>query len=405
MKKICWLLLALWSVWIRPADVRAQDFERDSVEFSLLTCSPSTEIYALYGHTAIRYRNLTTGDDWAFNYGLFDFSAPNFVWRFTKGECDYELGIIPYYIMEYEYRHRGSAVYAQVLNLTRQEKEELFRLLMINYQPENRTYRYNFLYDNCTTRARDRIEEAIDGTVVYQEYKDRKLSYRQIIHQYTADAPWAEVGNDLCLGLDADKPITMRQEMFAPFYMKDYAAHAVIRIPDGKERPLVLREDTLVPLPAQKQVPEGTARLFAEYLTPVVVGTILCVLMLLLGVVQYCRNKIYWGVDLFFQILVGLMGCVVTLLFFFSEHPTVGTNWQILLLNPLPFFFLPRVIWCCVHRKKTVIHAVYTVWLVFFMIFSVFTPQDFCAPVVSLACILLIRSVGYLLYYKKNQIK
>lgn len=405
MKKICWLLLALWSVWTCPADVRAQDFERDSVEFSLLTCSPSTEIYALYGHTAIRYRNLTTGDDWAFNYGLFDFSAPNFVWRFTKGECDYELGIIPYHIMEYEYRHRGSAVYAQVLNLTRQEKEELFRLLMINYQPENRTYRYNFLYDNCTTRARDRIEEAIDGTVVYQEYKGRKLSYRQIIHQYTADAPWAEVGNDLCLGLDADKPITMRQEMFAPFYMKDYAAHAVICTPDGKERPLVLREDTLVPLPAQKQVAEGAARLFTEYLTPVVVGTILCVLMLLLGVVQYRRNKIYWGVDLFFQILVGLMGCVVTLLFFFSEHPTVGTNWQILLLNPLPFFFLPRIIWCCVHRKKTVIHAVYTVWLVFFMIFSVFTPQDFCAPVVSLACILLIRSVGYLLYYKKNQIK
>ena len=96
---------------------------------------------------------------------------------------------------------------------------------------------------------------------------------------------------------------------------------------------------------------------------------------------------------------------IVFMLFFFSEHPTVGSNWQILLLNPLPLFFLPRVIWCAVHRQKTSLHMIYLIWLVFFMIFLVFTPQDFCAPVVSLACILLIRSLGYILYYKKNQIK
>ena len=131
MKKIYWLLLLLWTVCTCPEKVQAQDFEQDSIEFSLLTCSPSTEIYALYGHTAIRYRNMTNGDDWAFNYGLFDFGAPNFIWRFTKGECDYELGIIPYDLMEEEYRRRGSAVYAQVLNLTREEKENLFRLLMM----------------------------------------------------------------------------------------------------------------------------------------------------------------------------------------------------------------------------------------------------------------------------------
>lgn len=401
MKKI---FLFLWCIW-NILSVQAQDFERDSIEFSLLTCSPSSEIYALYGHTAIRYRNVTTGDDWAFNYGLFDFDSPNFVWRFTKGECDYELGIIPYAPMEDYYRRRGSAVYAQVLNLTPAEKENLFRLLMINYEPENRKYRYNFLYDNCTTRARDRIEEAVNGEVVYKEHAGRVLTYRQIIHQYTAAAPWAEVGNDLCLGVDADKPITIRQEMFAPFYMKDYAAQAVIRTTDGKERPFVLREETLVPLPAQAVEPTGMARIFSEYLTPVVVETLLCVALLILGVFQYRKNKIYWGMDVFFQLLVALMGCVVTVLFFFSEHPTVGSNWQILLLNPLPFLFLPRIVTCAIHRKKTRIHEVYTVWLIFFMIFSVFTRQDFCAPVVSLACILLIRSLGYILYYKKNQIK
>lgn len=385
--------------------LHAQDFATDRIEFSLLTCSPSTEVYALYGHTAIRYRNETTGDDWAFNYGMFDFGTPNFIWRFTKGECDYELGIIPYDLMEYEYRRRGSAVYAQVLNLTAAEKEALYGLLMDNYRPENRKYRYNFLYDNCTTRARDRIEEAIDGEVVYSSDPQRVLSFRKIIHQYTAGSPWAEVGNDLCLGVAADRPISARQEMFAPFYMKDYASKAVIRTADGGERPLVLREETLVPLPDQAPELQGAERLFARVLTPAVIGWGLCLLTALLLVVQYRRNRIYWGVDVFFQVLVALMGCVVTFLFFFSEHPTVGTNWQILLLNPLPLLFLPRIVWCAVHRRKTRIHAAYAGWLMFFMIFSLFTPQDFCTPVVSLACVLFLRSVGYILYYKKNQIK
>lgn len=401
MKRICLILVCFITALMLPA----QDFENDRIEFSLLTCSPSTEIYALYGHTAIRYHNETTGDDWAFNYGMFDFSAPNFVWRFTKGECDYELGIIPYYYMDYEYRHRGSAVYAQVLNLTPREKEALFNLLMTNYEPQNRTYRYNFLYDNCTTRARDRIEEAIDGKVLYPENKQRVLSYRQIIHQYTGDAPWAEAGNDLCLGADADKPITMRQEMFAPFYLKNYVTGAKIQARDGSVRPLVLREETLVPLPSEKVERTGAGWLFNRVFTPLVCGVGVCMLVFVLGIYQYRKNRIYWGVDVFFQVLTALMGCVVTFLFFFSEHPTVGTNWQILLLNPLPLFFLPRQVWCAMHHRKTWIHAGYVVWLVFFMIFSIFTTQDFCIPVVSLACILLIRSIGYILYYKKNQTK
>ena len=42
-------------------------FADDSVEVSLLTCSPHDEIYSLYGHTAIRYHDLRTGEDWTFN--------------------------------------------------------------------------------------------------------------------------------------------------------------------------------------------------------------------------------------------------------------------------------------------------------------------------------------------------
>ena len=129
----------------------------DSVRVSLLTCAPGSEIYSLFGHTALRYENPAKGEDWVFNYGLFSFDTPNFVYRFVKGETDYQLGVIPYRYFEGEYAMRGSSVYQQELNLTDKEKENVIRLLRENYLPANRVYRYNYFYDNCTTRARDKV--------------------------------------------------------------------------------------------------------------------------------------------------------------------------------------------------------------------------------------------------------
>ena len=112
---------------------------RDSIQLSLVTCAPGNEIYALFGHTAIRYQNFTQGVDLVFNYGMFSFSTPHFVYRFVKGETDYQLGISPYSYFEAEYAMRGSSVWQQTLNLTYDEKVRLLGLLEENYRPENRT--------------------------------------------------------------------------------------------------------------------------------------------------------------------------------------------------------------------------------------------------------------------------
>ena len=161
--KLKYLLLAL----LLCGFANAYSSKPDSIRLSLLTCAPGSEIYAHFGHTAIRYENYTRKIDLVFNYGMFNFREPHFVWRFVKGETDYQLGITPYIYFRAEYAMRGSSVYQQVLNLTQAEKERLVALLEENYRPENRIYRYNYFYDNCTTRARDKIEEAIRGKVVY----------------------------------------------------------------------------------------------------------------------------------------------------------------------------------------------------------------------------------------------
>ena len=114
--------------------------KRDSIQFSLLTCSPGTEIYSLFGHTAIRYQNFSQNRDLVFNYGMFSFSTPNFIYRFVKGETDYQLGVNDFRSFETEYMFRGSSVYQQVLNLTHEEKIRLQELLFTNYLPQNRIY-------------------------------------------------------------------------------------------------------------------------------------------------------------------------------------------------------------------------------------------------------------------------
>ena len=373
----------------------ARAVAEDSMEVSLLTCSPGTEVYALYGHTAIRICNETTGEDWVFNYGVFSFSQPHFIWRFALGECDYQVGAVPFAYFAKEYEARGSSVYQQTLNLTSAEKRRLWALLLENMQPENREYRYNFFYDNCTTRARDRIEEAVDGEVVYPR-ADTVHTYREIIHQYTGHYPWAELGNDLCLGAEADRPITERQEMFAPFYMLHYADGAVIRDPEGHERPLVSGKSKVVAgrgVGVQEEFP----------LSPWACGWLLFALVALLTAAERWKHACFWWMDMVLMSLVGIMGLVLTALFFFSDHPTVGSNWQIWVFNPIPLVAMPWVVRCGVKGRKTVYHAFNALVLIFFIIFSAFAPQDFCVVVVPLALTLLLRSCSYVVSYQKRQ--
>ena len=110
MKRFKYLLVALFLYGF----VNAYSSNPDSIRLSLMTCAPGSEIYAHFGHTAIRYENYTRKIDLVFNYGMFNFREPNFVWRFVKGETDYQLGITPYIYFRAEYAMRGSSVYQTV---------------------------------------------------------------------------------------------------------------------------------------------------------------------------------------------------------------------------------------------------------------------------------------------------
>lgn len=381
-------LLIIWGSMLSYAQ------KRDSIQFSLLTCSPGTEIYSLFGHTAIRYQNFTQNQDIVFNYGMFSFSSPNFIYRFVKGETDYQLGVNDFRSFEAEYMFRGSSVYQQILNLTYEEKLKLQNLLFTNYLPQNRVYRYNYFYDNCTTRARDQIEKCIDGDVEYPNSVPDK-TFRGIIHEFTKGFDWEEFGIDLCLGAGADKPIGIRQQMFSPFYMRSFAESAFIKDENGNTRPLVLREEVIVDADAV----DADESSFP--FSPIACATFFLFLNVVIAFVQIVRKKIYWFWDLILYLSQGLAGCIIAFLFFFSIHPTVDSNWLILLFNPIPLFYLPFMVYNDIKRKKDKWHVINSVYLTLFILILPLIPQEINLSVLLLALGLLFNAVSHQIVYRK----
>ncbi len=325
----------------QPTDTTAGVVEpdpMDSVEISLLTCQPHDEVYSLYGHTAIRYRDLRKGKkhiDYAFNYGVFDFKKPHFVMRFVFGLTDYELGAYPFKYFLAEYRHFGSMVTEQVLNLTNDEKDKLHQALSENLLPENKTYRYNYFYNNCTTQARDIIERCISGKIEYADTKEVNPSYRDMVHDMTINNPWAAFGNDLLLGVKADMETNNREQEFLPNNLLYDFDHAQI-YENGQYRPLVKERRTAVPGGVQI-VRQGFP------LSPLACGILLAIVGLLIFFVEWKQKYSFLLWDLLLMITTGILGIVLTLMLF-SQHPTVSLNLQYVLLNPLPWFFLWPVI-------------------------------------------------------------
>ena len=307
-------------------------FSPDSLHIYLLTCSPHQEVYSLYGHTAIRMENRNNGTDYAINYGVFDFRKPFFVLRFVFGLTDYEMGIYETSIFKDEYRYYGSGVTQQEINLTPEEKMKFFAAVDENYKPENRVYRYNYFYDNCTTRARDIIVNSINGKVAYGTTPPTGgTTFRRMIHKMNEGHPWARLGNDLLLGIGADRELSAEDMQFLPHSMYDAAKSAYIIDNKGHKRSFVKQESELVS--------EGTQVVEEEFpLTPVQCAVILLALSIIASVYEWKRGRYLWWFDAGMMFAQTLCGLILTAMIF-SQHPTVSLNIQILLFNILPLFF------------------------------------------------------------------
>jgi len=383
-------------IWAQEATPR-QLQEMDSVEIGLLTCSPGKVIYSLYGHTAIRVRDAATGQDVAVNYGLFNYHTPHFIPRFVFGLCDYEMGIYPFDLFMEEYTEEGRGVVEQRINLTRQEKLDIINALALNARPENKVYRYNFFYDNCSSRARDMIVDHIHGHVGYRVDASVTSSYRMMVHQWDEHHPWDCFGCDLLLGVNADRQTTLRQQQFLPDSLRaSFASAMVFR---EHHSPANLVDSTWTVLEAQTP---KTGICFFDIFTPRVVISILTLLVVLASVREYRKKRIYWGIDLALLLIDGLAGLVLFLMIF-SKHPTVSLNLQILLLNPLSLVALYSVAKKSRRGQYSKWWTVFAVCILLFFIGNIL--QDYASGMNILALCLLDRCiVNYAVRFKGNNV-
>jgi len=314
---------------------------------SLITCYPGHDIYELEGHTALRLR---IGDDNGFvvHWGLFDFDAPNFVYRFVKGETDYMCGLAPWGDFAMAYSRQGRRIDEQILNLNGTQKRRIVELLQENLLPQNRVYRYNYVKDNCATRPLQIIRTATGdslrtGPCVFDTWS-RPASFRDVMRFYHRNYPWYQFGIDLALGSGIDYPLKSEEYAFVPLLLEQQIEGATVN-----NRHIAGHVQTVVDFPADNAIAGPTP----WYLTPFAVCWTVFALLLYATVRDRRRRSVTKWIDAVYFGILGMAGLLLTFLIFISVHEATSPNFLYIWLNPL--CLIPVVFIWLKNGKKVVL--------------------------------------------------
>jgi len=295
--------------------------------FSLLTASPGTELYSVFGHSALRVYDPENLTDEVYNYGTFDFETPGFYLKFSRGQLLYQLSVTSMSVFLFEYESERRAVYEQVLNLTAEEKYTLYDFLQVNRLPENKSYLYDFFYDNCSTRIRDIVDRFLDIDWGEDRYSDSPRSFRDMLQPYLAGAPWPRFGIDIALGLPADRIAGPWHYMFLPdelMFSFDQARHR-----DG--RPLAGEVSVVL-----QETPPGASKTLLRPL-------LLMWLVFAAGLLSLLNPRFSLWFDRIFFAALGVTGLVIFLLWFFSDHTSTNQNMNLMWALPTHLYFIFRL--------------------------------------------------------------
>ncbi|HON52238.1 MAG TPA: DUF4105 domain-containing protein [Bacteroidales bacterium] len=408
MKKILFFLLFVsvpFSLWAKQLSPTAY--------FSILTCAPGTQIHAHFGHSAIRLCDTANNVDIVFNYGIFSYTD-DFAYNFVKGETYYRLGIQQFssFISEYYMDSRG--VIEQQLRLSPYQKQYLFDLLQTNYLPQNRTYLYNFFYDNCSSRPRDLLIKVLGDSLVWhkptqciydslwlhttEQYLVQEImpSWRTFIHAYVGEESWLRFGISLGLGIPADSKPTIEQTMFLPdclFLMAQYAT--------------VKQEQSHVNLVNKTQVlvPQEVAKTQASYFSvPSHILWLICIIFIGIAGIEFWLQKHVYLVDSIVFFMFGLIGIFVWYVSFISIHPAVYPNIHVVWASPILLLF--AIVWLFSSLRTYTVYYLYIhiVLLLLFCLVALFQKQYIHSGYVALVIIQLSRIPFVLLQHKNGSI-
>jgi hypothetical protein len=279
----------------------------EQAKVSILTCGTGPESYAMYGHTGIRIQDKVIGLDVVYNYGAFDFSTPNFIGRFVKGDLQYFITNESYIDFYYNYQAENREIIEQELALSPIQVKQLFEQLNASVYSEERFYTYKFIDRNCTTMVVDKINNTLGKEYIQSATSDQ--SYRELLYPYMSDF-YMKLGIQIIFGTKVDQPAT---RLFLPYEFK--TALSKTRV-NGK--PIEKSNETIL-----KARPTSVPFNWLNSIYSLI-GVLL--LLALFG------KK--WIPIIYFTI-AGLLGLFFSLVGLYSMHEELLWNYNILLFNPL----------------------------------------------------------------------
>lgn len=377
MKKT--LLLILF-ITVMPASRILSQSTNDTLAY-LITCGPGTETYSVYGHSAIRIVIPAVHFDAVFNWGVFDFATKNFAWKFAKGRLDYMvIAQSPDSFMgEYVYEQRY--VLSQRLNLEPKEVRTLIDLINENIKPENSKYRYDFFYDDCSTRIRDLIEKSVGDKIRYPAAETGKIpSFRDMVARYQHPYPWYRFGVDLIMGSTSDKKAGFRERMFLPIDLKNELSETYVNR-SGKMIPLLQNPVVLLDYKEPSIKPNF-------FLAPPFIFTLVITIVLILAAKTKSR-KIIRILDIIIYSVFSVLSLFMIFFNFFTDHQQMRMNLNIIWLNP---FIIACLVALILNRAGTIWFKIVFYISAGFLIIHFILPQDFNFAFTLLTIILLIRS-------------
>lgn len=348
---------------------------------SLLTCAPGSELYSTFGHTALRIYDSSFKADYVFNYGTFDFSDPNFYSKFVRGKLKYYLSIENYKDFIYQYNYEQRSIREQVLNLSCKEKNQLLTALKINAEPNFKYYKYDFLFDNCTSRIRDLIFNSNSSITLKDSLITTETTFRNLLYEYLnkGHQPWSKLGIDILLGSKLDKPITQKEAMFLPDYLMKGIDTAYIQ------------NTKLVKEVVQVLDLKSTTNSISNQ-QPLIVFSIYTILILLLSISKNKTAELITKInDSFLFYLTGILGVLLLFMWFGTDHHSCKNNYNLLWALPTniiaAYVLVKKPSWL-----KTYLRAV-TFICCFILIMWIWIPQQLNISLVPIIILLAYRSI------------
>jgi hypothetical protein len=387
MKKNYFFLLLLL-VFIKPISLQAQLSVYSEV--SIVTAGPGTELYEAFGHSAIRIKDPVLQLDLIYNYGMFDFKAPNFYSNFTKGKLLYQLARYDFKYFLASYQRDNRWVKQQVLNLTQQQRQVFFLYLENNAKPENATYFYDPYFNNCATKLGDITAIVLGDKLKFSDAElEKNQSFRQLMDKEIPWNTWGSFGINLALGSKLDDKANFKQYMYLPDYVYTIFKNSSVIIGDSSQN-LVKREDILLDYKEQKQT--------ISILNPFLIFSIIALIGLFITYNDFKKGKRTKWLDFILLFVTGIIGILIVFLWFFTNHSTTPNNFNFLWAFA-PNLFIAFLLFKNQPKKwLSVYFKILMLFLITIPVLWIFKVQLFPIAVIPLLILLFVR---YLFLSKK----